>query len=68
MSLLDRVLSPTPRFFQKLRKIGLTLAAIGAAFIGSPVKMPAIVTTVAGYLAVAGAVLSAVSQITVTGE
>ena len=68
MNLLDRVVSPTPTFFQKLRNIGLALAAISAAIIASPVALPAIITTIAGYLAVAGTVLSGVSQITITGD
>ena len=68
MNLLDRVVSPTPTFFQKLRSIGLALAAISGAIIAAPVALPAIVVTVAGYLAVAGTVLSAVSQITVPGD
>jgi ABC-type xylose transport system permease subunit len=68
MNLLDRVVSPTPTFFQKLRSIGLALAAASAAIIAAPVALPAIVVTVAGYLAVAGTVLSAVSQITVPGD
>ena len=68
MNLLERVVSPTPTFFQKLRNIGLALAAISAAIIAAPVALPAIVVTIAGYLAVAGTVLSGVSQITVTGE
>jgi len=57
-----------PTFFQKLRNVGLAVAAISGAIISSPVSLPAIVTTIAGYLAVAGTVLSSVSQITVTGE
>ena len=65
MNLLDRLVSPTPTFFQKLRNIGLILAAVSAAIVSSPVALPAIVVTVAGYLAVAGTVLGAVSQITV---
>ena len=68
MNLLDRVVSPTPTFFQKLRSLGLALAAISGAIIAAPVALPAIVVTVAGYLAVAGTVLSAVSQITVPGD
>jgi len=68
MNLLDRVVSPTPTFFQKLRSIGLALAAMSGAIIAAPVALPAIVVTVAGYLAVAGTVLSAVSQITVPGD
>ena len=68
MNLLDRVVSPTPAFFQKLRSIGLALAAMSGAIIAAPITLPTIVVTVAGYLAVAGTVLSAVSQITVPGD
>jgi ABC-type xylose transport system permease subunit len=65
MNLIERAVSPTPTFFQKLRNIGLALAAISAAIIAAPVALPAIVTTIAGYLAVAGTVLGAVSQVTI---
>ena len=68
MTLIERAVSHTPTFFQKLRNIGLALAAISAAIIASPVALPTIVVTVAGYLAVAGTVLSAVSQVTVSGD
>jgi len=68
MNLFQRAVSPTPEFFQKLRNIGLVLAAISAAIVAAPVALPTIVTTIAGYLAVAGTVLSSVSQVTVTGE
>jgi len=68
MNLLERAVSPTPTFFQKLRNIGLALAAISAAIIASPVTLPPILITIAGYLAVAGTVLSGVSQITTTGN
>ncbi len=68
MNLLDRIVSPTPTFFQKLRNIGLALAAFSAAIISAPVALPAIVTTIAGYLAVAGTVLSGVSQVTTESD
>lgn len=67
--IVERASAPTPKFFKVLRNIGLTLAAIGGVILTSPVSLPAIVGTVGGYLAVAGGVLSAVSQLTVdTGE
>ncbi len=68
MNLIERAVSPTPTFFQKLRNIGLALAAISAAIIAAPISLPTIVTTIAGYLAVAGTVLSGVSQVTVAGQ
>ena len=58
----------TPKFFRKVRNTGLTLAAVGAAIFTAPVALPAILVKVAGYLAVAGAVTSAVSQTAVKHE
>jgi hypothetical protein len=67
-SIMQRAKEPTPKFFKKLRNIGLALAAIGATIVAAPVALPAIVVKIAGYLAVAGSVLSGVSQVTVEKE
>lgn len=66
--LFNRVQAPTPKFFKKLRNIGLVLAAVATTIAAAPVALPAVITTVAGYLAVAAGVLSAVSQTAVEGE
>jgi hypothetical protein len=58
----------TPKFFVKVRNIGLALAGVSAALLAAPVALPAILLNVAGYLGVAGAVASAVSQSAVTNE
>lgn len=68
MSILNRMQSPTPKFFQKIRNIGLILAAISGTVIASPVALPVIVAKVAGYLAVAGTVATAVSQAVTPGD
>lgn len=60
--------APTPPFFQKVRTIGLLLTAISAAVMGLPVVLPVIITQVAGYVALAGAVMTGVSQATVENE
>jgi uncharacterized membrane protein HdeD (DUF308 family) len=65
MNLLERAQAPTPKFFKTLRTIGLTLLAISGSVLTAPIGLPAAVVTVAGYLAVAGGVISAVSQVTV---
>jgi hypothetical protein len=65
---IDRAKAPTPKFFKKLRNIGLVLAAISTAIITAPVALPAALVTAAGYVAVASGVVSAVSQITTTNE
>jgi ABC-type xylose transport system permease subunit len=68
MTLVERLTAPTSGFFKKIRTIGLVLAAVGGAIIATPISLPAIVVTVAGYLTVAGGVMTAVSQVTVEGE
>lgn len=62
MSIVKRMKQPTPRFFRKIRNIGISIATIGGAIIAAPVALPAAVVTIAGYMAVAGTVASAVSQ------
>jgi hypothetical protein len=68
MKLIDRISSPTPRFFKKMRNVGLILAAISGTLVAAPIALPAVVIQIAGYLGVASAVASAVSQATVEGE
>jgi len=68
MNVIERAMAPTSSFFRRLRNIGVALVAISAAIITSPVTFPAAIVTVAGYIAVAGTVIGAVSQITTTDE
>lgn len=62
MTVVERVKAPTPKFFKTLRNIGLALAAIGGAILAAPVAVPAALITVAGYVTLAGSVITAVSQ------
>jgi len=66
--ILERLKSPTPKFFQTIRNIGLTLAAIAGTIAAAPIALPAVLVKIAGYLAVASGVASAVSQTAVEGE
>ena len=68
MEFVQRVKSPTPSFFKKLRNIGLVLAAVGAAIVTAPISLPAALVTVAGYAAVTGSVIGAVSQLTTKAD
>ena len=65
MKILERAQAPTPKFFKLLRTIGLALLAVSGVLLTAPVALPTVIITVAGYAAVAGGVLSAVSQVTV---
>ena len=68
MNILQRATAPTPRFFRVLRTVALALLAASGAITAAPITLPAVVTTVAGYLTVAAGVLAAVSQITLQQE
>lgn len=67
-TIIERVQSPTPKFFKKLRNIGLVLATIATTVVAAPVALPAVVIKIAGYLAVAGGIAGAVSQTAVESE
>ncbi len=65
MNIVERAKAPTPKFFRILRSIGLALLGISGTIIAAPIILPVAVITAAGYAAVAGGVISAISQITV---
>ena len=67
-NIVNRAQAPTPKFFKVLRNIGLVLLSVSGVIASAPVSLPAIVVTVSGYAAVAGGIISAVSQLTVTSE
>ena len=64
-NIINRAKAPTPKFFRVLRNIGIGLAALSATLLAAPIALPAVIITVAGYAAIAGAMLTAVSQLTV---
>ena len=68
MNIVKRIQAPTPKFFKVLRNIGLVLAAVGGTILATPVTLPVVIVTIGGYIAVAGGVISAVSQLTATDE
>uniref|UniRef100_UPI00404A9BF8 hypothetical protein n=1 Tax=Flavobacterium sp. TaxID=239 RepID=UPI00404A9BF8 len=66
--IIKRATAPTPKFFKVLRNLGLTLATVGGVVLTAPIALPIAVTTIGGYLAVAGGVLTASSQLTTTDD
>ena len=56
--------APLSPFFIKIRNIGLLLTGLATALLSAPVALPVMVTTIAGYMAVAGSVAALVSQFT----
>jgi len=68
MNIIKRAKAPTPKFFKVLRNIGLVFAAVGGTILAAPIALPVVVTSIGGYLAVAGGVVSAVSQLTTSED
>lgn len=68
MNIIKRVKSPSPKFFKVLRTIGVVLATVGGTILTAPIALPIVIGSIGGYLAVAGGVLSAVSQLTTCCE
>ena len=66
MNIIDRAQAPTPKIFRILRSIGLVLLAVSGTILAAPVALPVALVSAAGYVAVAGGVISAVSQMTVS--
>jgi hypothetical protein len=62
LTLIERLKSPTPKFFKILRNIGLGLVAAGGVLVAAPVSIPAGLIALGGYLIVAGSVATAVAQ------
>jgi hypothetical protein len=68
MKLIERLKEPTPPFFKKLRNIGIILVATSGAILAAPVTLPAILVSIATYLAVAGTVATTVSQAVISDK
>ncbi|WP_338646057.1 hypothetical protein V5J73_11620 [Flavobacterium sp. KS-LB2] len=68
MNIVQRAKAPTPKFFKVLRNIGLALATVGGTILAAPIALPVVVSSIGGYMAIVGGVLSAVSQITTSDD
>jgi len=64
MTLLERAAAPTPKFFRILRAIGIFLTTLAAGVAGIE-TIPENILQIATHVATAGAILTAVSQVTV---
>ncbi len=67
-SFFKRCGEDTPPFFKKLRLAGLIITAAGATIVAAPVALPALATTIGGYLIVGGSVATAMSQAAIADD
>lgn len=68
MNIVKRAKAPLPKFFKVLRNVGLALATVGGTVLAAPIALPIVVSSIGGYMAIAGGVLSAVSQLTTQND
>lgn len=68
MRIVERIKSPTPKFFKIFRSFSLFLLAIEGTIVAPPIVLPVTVVTVASYIVVAKGVISAVNQMSVSEE
>jgi hypothetical protein len=65
MTLRDRWCAKTPNFWVKVRNLSITIGTIGGVLMTSPVELPPLVVSIAGYLVTAGTIGATLSQLTV---
>lgn len=63
--IIKRAKLESPDIFKKITNIGIGVGVVGASILVAPVALPAVVTTLAGYLVAIGGVASAVAKLTV---
>ena len=61
LSLKKRWNAPTPKFWKKVRAIGITIGSLGAILAAPPIGL----TAVGSYLITAGSIAGVLSQLTV---
>ncbi len=61
MNIIERFKAPTPNFWKKVQKVGITIGSFGAILIAPPIGL----SVVGGYLITAGSVIGVLSQLTV---
>lgn len=64
----SRLSKPLPKFWKKVRRIGIGLGVIGTALATAPIALPAAIVGISGYLITAGIVATAASQLTKEDE
>jgi len=65
MTLKERWSAKTPKFWKIIQRYSIALGAVAGVIMTAPVSLPALVVTVAGYVATAGTVAATLSQLTI---
>jgi len=65
MKIKDRLKAKSPKLFQRITNVCVALGAVGGVILAAPVSLPVLLTTIGGYLVVAGSIGASVSKLTV---
>lgn len=64
MTQVERAQVPTPKFIKGVKTGGLIMTTIGASLLASPTPLSPGLLKLAQYLAIAGSIATAISQVT----
>jgi hypothetical protein len=64
MELIDRIKSPTPKWWQKVRNVALIASGIAGGLLVAPIALPIGVVTALTYVAVVGGTIAGTAQAT----
>ena len=64
MNIFKRCSTPMPELFKKLRQVGWFLIMAGSAILSSQFQVPKEMIAMAGYITLAGGIISAMCQLT----
>jgi hypothetical protein len=65
LTMKQRWMAPTPKFWKKVQSIGILLSAVGTVLATAPVSLPVVIVTAGSYAAFGGSLIAAMSQLTV---
>ena len=68
MNIIERISSPTPGFFKRVRTIGLAAGTIGGSLLAASSVLPPVFVQIGSYLVVAGSITAALSQTVTTND
>jgi len=65
MKIKDRIRKKSPKLFQRITNVCVVVGAVGGVLLSAPISLPVAITSLAGYMVVAGSIGASVSKLTV---
>jgi len=68
MKIKTRFQKKSPKLFQRITNACVVIGAVGAVIISAPISLPVLITSLAGYMVVAGSIGASISKLTVDNK